>query len=255
MKKALFRAVAVATLAILPATAQAVPIVGTLDLTGSVRVTADGTIDWTPPINGGFGFARIMETSNGYFDVLDGSFARELDLVGIPVGVTMGAGLPNFQTFPDTVLPGLNFILDIILSCEQASLNDAEECDAGLASPFRFDEDAEGTTVIINFLGRVIDPIGAPGEMSTFTGKFDATFTNETPQQILTRLVTNGFIESPYSARKLSVGHGDPIIPEPATWLTFGAGMGLLAAHRRRRAKKAAQATGTHATVSQRASL
>ena len=38
---------AVATLAILPATAQAVPITGTLDLVGRVRVTAT-TIEWLP---------------------------------------------------------------------------------------------------------------------------------------------------------------------------------------------------------------
>ena len=44
MKKALFQAIAVATLAILPATAQAVPIVGTLDLTGAVRVTQTKSI-------------------------------------------------------------------------------------------------------------------------------------------------------------------------------------------------------------------
>lgn len=240
MKKALFRTMAVATLAILPATAQAVPIVGTLDLTGVVRVTAD-SIDWAPPFGEGFGLAPIQPTSSGYFAPLGGFLARELDLVGIPVGVQLGDGIANFETFPDTPLPGLNFILDIILSCGQASLDPADECDAGLDSPFRFDQDTEGTTVIINFRGRVIDPIGAPGEMSTFNAKFDATFTGATPAQILGLLESQGFVDSPYSARKITVDIPSQEVPEPATMLTFGAGTALLAAHRRRRAKKAAK--------------
>ena len=45
MKKAIFTAIAVASLAILPATAQAVPITGTIDLVGAVRITSNG-IDW-----------------------------------------------------------------------------------------------------------------------------------------------------------------------------------------------------------------
>lgn len=239
MKKAIFRALAVATLATLPATAQAVPIVGTLDLTGSVRVTAT-SIDWLPQ-GGGTGLAAIQPTSNGYFAPLAGGFmATELDLIGLPVGVQLGPGIPNFETFPGTPLPGLNFILDIIVSCGQSSLDPADECVAGLNSPFRFDEDSEGTTVIINFRGRVIDPIGAPGEVSTFSAKFDATFTGLTPVQILTALQTNGEIFSPYSAQKVTVDQVQTV-PEPATLLTFGAGTALLAAHRRRRAKKAAK--------------
>jgi hypothetical protein len=241
MKKALFQAMAVATLAILPATAQAVPIVGTLDLTGAVRVT-NTTIDWHP-VGTGFGIAQIQSTSNGYFDVLDGQLAQEMDLTGFPVGVALNApfGIPGFETFPNTNLPGLNFILDIIVSCGQASLNPADECDAGVNSPFRFDQDALGTTVILNFRGRVQDS-NNPGEESTFTAKFDATFTGITPQQILATIAAQGFIDSPYSAQKVSVDIPTTTVPEPATLLTFGAGTALLAAHRRRRAKKSVQA-------------
>ena len=239
MKKAIFLAIAVASLAILPATAQAVPIVGTLDLTGGVRVTATA-IDWLPA-GGGTGLALIGDTSDGYFEVLGGFHATELDLAGVPVGVQLGPGLPGFETFPDTPLPGLNFILDIILSCGQASLDPEDECVAGTESPFRFDQDTEGTTVVINFRGRVIDPIGAPGEESTFSAKFDATFTGLTPEEIIGALEAQGFIDSPYSARKITVDIPTQAIPEPATLLTFGAGTALLAEHRRRRAKKGQQ--------------
>ena len=238
MKKAIFTAIAVASLAILPATAQAVPIVGTLDLTGAVRVTADGTIDWLPEGLGG-GIARIEQTSSGYFAPLGGFIAIERDLEGIPVGVT-GLNIQNFETFPDTPLPGLNFILDTILSCGQASFAKEVECAAGESSPFRFDQDAEGTTVIINFKGTVIDT-NNPGEISTFSAKFDATFTGLTPAQILQAFIDQGEIRTVYSARKITIEQpGVPQVPEPATMLTFGAGTALLAAYRRR-TKKAAK--------------
>ena len=46
-RKTILRAMAVAALAILPATAQAAPIVGTLDLTGAIRVSPN-SIDFRP---------------------------------------------------------------------------------------------------------------------------------------------------------------------------------------------------------------
>jgi hypothetical protein len=240
MKKALFRAMAVAVLAILPATAQAVPISGTLDLVGRVRVTAT-TIEWLPLTGPIAGDALILGATD-YFAPLEGFAAQELDLAGLPVGVQLGAGVPGFETFPNTPLPGLNFILDRILSCGQASLDPATECDGGLGSAFIFQQDTQGTTVIINFEGRVVDSAN-PGEEATFAAKYDATFLGQTPQQILNRIFgvgQPGFIISPYSAQKIVV---DDIseIPEPATLLTFGAGTALLAAHRRRRAKKSAK--------------
>ena len=193
MKKTILQAMAVAALAILPATAQAVPIVGTLDLTGAIRVQPN-TIDFLPT-GTGIGFARVEPTSLGYFAPLGGFIAQELDLIGLPVGVQLlnasgDPGIPDFETFPGSPLPGLNFILDIIVSCGQASLFPADQCDAGLNSPFRFDQDTEGTTVILNFRGRVIDT-NNPGELSTFTAKFDMTFTGLTPQQILATLAAN----------------------------------------------------------------
>ena len=96
MKKALFRAMAVATLAILPATAQAVPITGTLDLVGRVRVTAT-TIEWLP-LNALAGDALILGATD-YFAGLLGTTTNELDLVGLPIGVQLGAGIPDFETF------------------------------------------------------------------------------------------------------------------------------------------------------------
>lgn len=235
MKKTLFRALAVASLAILPATAQAVPITGTLDIVGRVRVTAT-TIDWLP-LSALPGDALILGATE-YFTGLEGTTANELDLVGLPVGVQLGAGIPNFETF--NARPGLSFILDTILSCGQASLDPVAECDGGLGSAFIFAEDTRGTTIIINFAGRVIDTAN-PGEEATFSAKFDATFIGKTPAMILNTIFgagQPGFIVSPYSGQKVVIDDVTTV-PEPATLLTFGAGTALLAAHRRRRAKKA----------------
>jgi hypothetical protein len=242
MKKALFQVMAVAALAILPATAQALPIVGTLDLTGAARVTQN-SIDFLPQ-GTGTGFAQVQFTSTGYFQPLGGFVAQQMDLIGLPVGVQLNGavGLSGFETFPGSPLPGLNFILDMIVSCGQASLNPADECDAGVNSPFRFDQDTLGTTVILNFRGRVVDS-NNPGELSTFRAKFNATFTGMTPQQILAAIVQQGEVLTPYSARNVSVERIEiQEVPEPATLLTFGAGTALLAAQRRRRAKKSTHA-------------
>src|SRR5688572_31600836 len=110
MKKALFRAMAVAVLAILPATAQAVPIVGTLDLAGAVRVTAAG-VEWLT-LPSGTGDALVLQTSTGYFIPIRGEEVNEMDLSSaLPVDTQLGAGLSGFETFELTSLPGLNFIL------------------------------------------------------------------------------------------------------------------------------------------------
>jgi hypothetical protein len=240
MKKAIFTAIAVATLAILPATAQAVPIVGSIDLVGGVRITGE-SIDWlTDGEPGGTTGDAIVLASDGYFDGLGfGSGATELDLSGIPIGVS-GQFIPGFETFED--MPGVNFILDTILSCGQTSFNPAVECILGTESAFSFVEDTRGTVVVMNFNGFVIDSDNPdPLAFATFDAKFSATFLGQTPLDILIAFAENGFVDAPYSAQKLTAEVPITEVPEPATMLTFGAGTALLAAHRRRRAKKAAK--------------
>jgi len=241
MRKTIYRAIAVATLAILPATAQAVPIVGTIDLIGAVRITPTG-IDWLTngTIPGGPTGTASVVTSTGYFAPLDFlDQAVELDLDSVPVGVS-GLNISGFETFED--MPGVNFILDTILSCGQVSANPAVECFLGVNSAFRFSQDASGTTVIMNFAGFVTDSNNPdPLAMSSFDAKFSATFLNQTPAQILTAFEAQGYVDAPYGAQKATIEIPVTEVPEPATMLTFGAGTALLAAHRRRRAKKAAK--------------
>lgn len=85
--------------------AQAVPIEGTLDLAGAVRVTSTGIIDWVPPLGGGFGTPVVQVTSTGYFAPLIGSNVREADLnaAASPAGPPgTFAPLSGFETFPGT---------------------------------------------------------------------------------------------------------------------------------------------------------
>ena len=81
-----------------------------------------------------------------------------------------------------------------------------------------------------------------PGELSTFTAKFNMPFTGLTPEQILADDLASRekFFRSTL-ARKVAVEQVQVQTPEPATLLTFGAGTALLAAHSRRRAKKGAK--------------
>ena len=80
-----------------------------------------------------------------------------------------------------------------------------------------------------------------PGELSTFTAKFNMPFTGLTPEQIIATVIQQGEIFTTYSARKVTVEQVQVQTPEPGTLLTFGAGTALLAVHRRRRAKKSAK--------------
>ena len=210
-----------------------------MELTGALRLTLN-SIDFLP-MGIGTGFAQVQPTSIGYFAPLGGFTAQELDLIGLPVGVQLGGngglGLLGFETFQGSPLPGLSFILDMIVSCGQASLNPVDECDAGLNSQFQFDEDALGTSLILNFSGRVVD-----------TDK--SRRTEHVHSEIRRELYRADTATDPRSARPnrrnfyallgpKGIRLGVQAVPEPATLLTFGAGTVLLAAHRRRGAREA----------------
>jgi hypothetical protein len=78
-------------------------------------------------------------------------------------------------------------------------------------------------------------PNGGPGPSVTnfWQGTWSADFIGQSIADLRNQFVTQGFIESPYSAR-LNV----TFVPEPMTLLTFGTGTLILAARARRRAKK-----------------
>ena len=237
MRKLLGTSVAILSLAVLPGLAEAVPITGTLSLTGA-EVTIDATtIDWAPD---GTGSGTIpVSSGTGYFGAggpygsLVGSLdtLQDLDLASTPPGPAGNTDpLAGFQTVAGT---GLDFTLTTIDPCGVVG----PQCLAGPGSPFFFQEFGGSTTVILAMHGTVIDT-NNPGFLSTWTGTFSADFAGMTAAQILDQLDAQGFITAPYSAQKIAVDVPN-VIPEPASMILLGSGLVGLAARARRRSKKA----------------
>ena len=232
MKKTILQAIAVATLAILPATAQAVPIVGELNLSGRATVDAT-TITWEEL--GGFLTDNefLVLSGTDYFaglTVTPGD-ALDLDQTLFPVGTPIS--LPNFLTFDAD--PGLSFELTFIGECDPAACLFA-------GTPFSaYESTVNGivrTTVELAMRGEVTD-LDNPGESAVWIGTWSNAFIGVTIADLQAAFAPGGpgFITAPYAA-DIVVSTTPTEIPEPATLLTFGAGTALLAAHRRRRTKK-----------------
>ena len=239
VKKTILMTLAVASLAILPTTAQAVPIAGDLSIAGIVRVDATD-IDFVTGPNGNE-FIVLPDVNSDYFDYLALSFGNALDLnlFAQPPGPAGFPPLANFLTFDAD--PGLSFTLTGIAACNPA--------DCFLPGrPFNIFETFNtttgdfDTTVQMGVNGTVQDTTGpnGTGEISDFIGSYTATFTGQSIADLVADFAADGEITAGYDAEFLVSIPSQ--IPEPATLLTFGAGTALLAAHRRRKAKKAAQA-------------
>ena len=237
VKKSIFLALAVASLAILPSTAQAVPIAGDLTLAGVVRVTATDIDFVSFPL--GNEFIVLPDAYSDYFDYLTLSFGDALDLNAFaqPAGPAGFPPLANFLTFDAD--PGLSFTLTGISLCDPVN------CFIP-GTPFNVFQTPDGqggfnTTIQMAMRGTVQDTTGpnGTGEISNFNATYSADFVGQTIADLIADFVADGEISAPYSAELVVTTSA---VPEPATLLTFGAGTALLAAHRRRKAKKAAQA-------------
>jgi PEP-CTERM motif len=239
VKKSLLMTLAVASLAILPTTAQAVPIAGDLTIAGIVRVTQTD-IDWVTGPNGNE-FIVLPDINSDYFDDLALTFGNALDLnlFAQPPGPAGFPPLANFLTFDAD--PGLSFTLTGIASCDPATCFTP----GGPFNVFQTFNNATGvfdTTVQMSVGGTVSDVTGpnGTGEVSNFIGAYTATFTGQSIADLIADFNADGQINAGYDAE--FVVSIPSQIPEPATLLTFGAGTALMAAHRRRKAKKAAKA-------------
>jgi hypothetical protein len=238
LKNAFLSALAVVSLAILPTTAQAVPIAGDLTLAGAVTVTATD-INFLDSFGSGNEFIVIPDPGPvDYFTFLAGTFGDALDLnyLAQPVGPAGFTPLQNFLTFDAD--PGLSFTLEAIASCDPATCF-FPNTPFNIFQTFNDTTGEFDTTVQMALRGTVQDTSGpnGTGEISTFSASYTATFQGQTIAQVMADFNADNQIDAPYSA-EITARIVPTAIPEPATLLTFGAGTALLAAHRRRRAKQ-----------------
>lgn len=230
MRKLIVGALTIVALAALPKPADAAIITGILDIAGPVRITAEAngstTIDWASsnPV-------LVQGTSTGSFAGIGGTDTM-IDLNSAVQPTSGFAPLNQFQTL--SARPTFDFVLQDILSCVE--LGPSQTCAAGPTSAFGFAQVGTGaaasTTVTLLMTGIVFDTTTA-GLISTWVGTFTAQFSGQTIAGLLADFAANGFIDTSFSASKVTVFSP---VPEPTIMALFGAALigGALRARRRR---------------------
>jgi PEP-CTERM motif len=236
VRRVIFATIAVVSLMGLSKTAEGA-IIGRLDLNGQIRVTST-TIEWLPVgpnVDGdatgiaNIGFVSgIFSTVSGLTAGSNNIYEKDLDSTNQPVDTFFS--LPNFETFVDSAT--LHFDLTFINKCTA--------CATGFTnSPFNFSNDINGTTVTMNMSGLVTDTIAGGFLDLRWTGIWTAQFPGQTIAEVLADLAANGFVETTFSASKITV---TTAVPEPLTLVLFGTGTAILAARARSRKRSTEQA-------------
>jgi len=226
------------------ANASAANITGTLNFTGDVIVTASG-IDFQD--SDGVSNAFTLTPSTGYFSSMDTGILTPGYGSSVDLGAPPIAGfLKDFKENPDVASEYDDLTFDLhtielpsVAPCDETvhyGLND--QCALG---PFTIVQTATGVGIRMDITGQFVDPTYMGGAITQATGVYTAQRSGTTVDEMLDAIAANPGIqfENSYSAQIKAI---PAEVPEPATLLTFGAGTALLAAHRRRRAKKNAQA-------------
>jgi len=252
--------IGLAVLALMASTANAAPITGSMSLGGSVIYVPFGPqppgeasiIDFLPLLGGvGVEFAALGGT--GYFGALDGGSAVvTADLtndaalaaggfgVYAPPGV-LGTPVVLLAGFADPDYAGLAFVLtEVVIQSGFPTCTGGEglgqSCVTGQV--FNLQQTAEGLR--INFDVRGFFYNVNTGDIGQYKGAYATTFTGLTFNSAYALLAAG----TPLTCENTGCGVTATFtpVPEPATLLTFGAGTALLAARRRRAAKKASKA-------------
>lgn len=215
-KKCMF--VCIAAVLLLASTLVAGPIVGTLDLGGSVTVTGT-TIDWLPagPPAGVVIVDPIGPTSTGTFAGIGGTGVMlDLNSATNPAGVAWPAvvgfllltGTPNLVFDLQYINPGVYGSVDCF--APPAAGQNCTPTFPPPISPFNLTNLTASTSSVSLVLGGIVyDTVS--GDVSSFTGIYTAQFGSDY-QTLLATLAAGGAVSSSFSASLTA----NPI-PEPGT--------------------------------------
>ena len=232
----------------------AAPIVGTLAFSGTVTVS-ELMLDWQP--TDPFETTRdgVVFTGDGteYFSGIynpAGSPPYEATITDLVFPTVVPPVEDFLKEFTSPLLGGryadLTFDLDginlpsaALPECTTAFTAFDVSCRLGFFTLTMRETSAGQTEVDVQFdiFGHFEDPTyEGPIALNTATGGFTATLKkieSDTIAEVVAILDRGGSITTTYDAAITATA-----VPEPATMLTFGLGTTILAAHRRRRAKK-----------------
>jgi hypothetical protein len=210
--------------------ARAVPLAGTLNITGAVAF-GSSTIDFLPAGGGTGAFAIDPFTQQGSFVPLGGTTGAigDLDALLHPTGVPFN--FPLWLTFAAD--PAISFTLQFLnvgvygaVDCGAAPAA-GQTCTPSPGSPFNMaNVTASSSTVSFALAGQAV---GSLGELTPFTGVFTSQFAGQSLQDVIATLVAGGSVQSSFSA---SFVLGE--VPEPELLSSLALG-GLIAAAARQR--------------------
>ncbi len=223
-------------LTLVATTASALPVVGELNISGSVGVS--GTlIDWLPPGTGIGTFSVDAFTQTGDFVPLAGTSGSSRDLTAgtDPVGAFYNPGpvftVPAFLTFAadPTILFHLQFISPGVYTSADCFAAPAagQTCTPFAGSPFNL-SNTTATSSTATF--QVSGVIQHGTDFSNFIGTYSTQFVSLNLQQVLSTILSGGTVNATYSANFIA-----SVVPEPSTiWLMMGS-IGALGLLRRKR--------------------